>query len=446
MLRAMIPLLTLLGCGPELVALPCDPSAAGGSDRALVFDGPRPRNLLMISLDTFRRDRVGRYGGDAETDFLDGLLAAGVALDDHRSCSNWTYPSMLCALTGQSPTELGFIATTNLGASPPLIPEDIEFLGDWLGRAGYSTRLITANQLIGEKFGFARAYGEVTEQSNASAASINSYAAEAIEDLRGVEQPWFLHLHYIDPHVPYDPPAEYLDGLAALPALDAEVNTKAGLVDVYENLEDYSEEELALIREHLRVYYNGEMAYLDDQLERVFAELEAAGLLEDALVVLYSDHGEQFFEHGAILHHEGLYQEESDAVALFWAPGLAPVSWGAPTRHADIAPTVLDALGLDIPREVRGQVLGSQPEVCARFAHSVDEESGTQSVDRDGLRMIYDWDGSVWLYDRALDPAERRDILGERPEDALLLWSFLAPEVEALEALHPSARAKAPRL
>ncbi len=441
----MIPLLTaLLACWPDPVDLPCDPSAAGGSDRALVFDGPRPRNLLMISLDTFRRDRVGRYGGDAETDFLDGLLAAGVALDDHRSCSNWTYPSMLCALTGQSPTELGFMPATS-GGEPYPLPGDIELLGDWLGRAGYDTHLVTANSLIGEKFGFSRSYQHLREENNASAYQLTAYAVEESASL-DPSRPWFLHVHYMDGHVPYAPPARYLEGLEELDPISVKINERAPLEGLDAIWETLSESEQALLLAHLMVYYDGEQAYVDDQLEALLGSLEDRGLLADTLVVIYSDHGEQFWEHGEVLHHRELYQEESDAVALFWAPGLAPLSWSAPTDHADIAPTVLDALGLDIPREVRGSILGSRPEVCARFAYNLDGESGSQSVDYGGLRMIYDWDGGVWLYDRALDPAERRDILGERPEDALLLWSFLAPEVEALGALHPSAAPRRPRL
>jgi arylsulfatase A-like enzyme len=433
--------------GPDLVELPCDPDAAPTelSAPALSFSGERPKNLLMVSLDTLRRDRVGRYDGSDRTDFLDSLFERGVALDDHRSCSNWTYPGMLCALTGQGPLDLGFIPMTNLGDEPESVPERISFLGDWLGQAGYTTELVTANSLIGEKFGFARAYQTIEEHSGHPAATINSYAFSALAELRDQEQPWFLHVHYLDPHIPYDPPDEYLGGLEELPPLDDEVYLKGVLVGVDEDLDDYSQEELDLIKAHLAVRYNGELAYLDDELEALFSTLEAYDILEDTLVVLYSDHGEQFWDHGEILHHSGIYQEESDAIALFVGPGLTPLAWSEPTTHADLVPTILDALQIDIPQEVTGAVLGTEP-FCARFAHEIDEETGSQSVDHAGLRMVYDWDGTLRLYDRAADPAEQDDIFERGSEDALLLWSFLSPKVDALDALHPNDRPKQPRL
>jgi arylsulfatase A-like enzyme len=433
--------------GPDLVELPCDPDAAPTelSAPALSFSGERPKNLLMVSLDTLRRDRVGRYDGSDRTDFLDSLFERGVALDDHRSCSNWTYPGMLCALTGQGPLDLGFIPMTNLGDEPESVPERISFLGDWLGQAGYTTELVTANSLIGEKFGFARAYQTIEEHSGHPAATINSYAFSALAELRDQEQPWFLHVHYLDPHIPYDPPDEYLGGLEELPPLDDEVYLKGVLVGVDEDLDDYSQEELDLIKAHLAVRYNGELAYLDDELEALFSTLEAYDILEDTLVVLYSDHGEQFWDHGEILHHSGIYQEESDAIALFVGPGLTPLAWSEPTTHADLVPTILDALQIDIPQEVTGAVLGTEPS-CARFVEHLDPDSGAQSVDYGPWRMVYDWGGEVRLYDREAAPGEREDLLADYPDEALLLWSFLFPRVEALGALHPDAAPDRPRL
>jgi len=449
----LLTLLTLFACrSPELVDLPCDPEAPPSSPDtpALVFDGERPKNLLMISMDTFRKDRVGRYGpgpvGDLDTDFFDRLLSEGVALDDHRSCSNWTYPGMLCALTGQGPLELDFIAMTNTGSEPPSVPGRIDFIGDWMGEAGFSTHLITANGLIGKKFDFARAYQEVREVASQPADTVNSYATDLLYDLREQEQPWFVHLHYIDPHITYAPPDEYLEGLADLPPLEEAVYIKSALLEIDDKLGRYSEEEVDLIKQHLRVYYDGEIAWLDDSVEALFETLAAYGLDEDTLVVMYTDHGEQFWDHGQVLHHKGVYQEETDALALFWSPGLKPTAWSAPTTHADLVPTIFEALALQPPPEVSGAVVGTEPEVCARFAHAIDEETGTQSVDYGDLRMVYHWNGDLELYDRAADPAEANDLYERGSEAVQLLWSFLSPKVDELDALHPNDKPRQPRI
>ncbi len=435
---------------PALVELPCDPDAAPTelSAPALSFSGERPKNLLMVSLDTLRRDRVGRYDGSDRTDFLDSLFERGVALDDHRSCSNWTYPGMLCALTGQGPLDLGFMATTNASSPLQLIPEEVSMLGDWLAAEGFTTELVTANPLIGEKFGFARAYQDQLTHTGADAAEVTAYATGALAGLRDQEQPWFLHVHYLDPHIPYNPPEAYLGGLDALEPLsrwDEKVYQKDTLEAVDRKRWRLSEECRALIEAHLAVRYNGELAYLDDELEALFSTLEAYDILEDTLVVLYSDHGEQFWDHGEILHHSGIYQEESDAIALFVGPGLTPLAWSEPTTHADLVPTILDALQIDIPQEVTGAVLGTEPS-CARFVEHLDPDSGAQSVDYGPWRMVYDWGGEVRLYDREAAPGEREDLLADYPDEALLLWSFLFPRVEALGALHPDAAPDRPRL
>ena len=122
------------------------------------------------------------------------------------------------------------------------------------------------------------------------------------------------------------------------------------------------------------------------------------------------------------------------------------MAWTAPTTHADLVPTILQALALPVPEEVSGAVVGTEPEVCARFAHAIDEETGTQSVDYENWRLVYHWSGDLHLYDRELDPLEQTDRYERGSEVLQLLWSFLSPKVDALDALHPDSRPKPPKI
>jgi len=437
------------GCAPAWPegAPPCDPTAdADLGAPLLAFDGPPPTNLLMISVDTLRRDRLGRYGGSAPSAFLDGLLAEGVALDDHRSCSNWTYVGMLCALTGADAVDLGFMPTTHVGA-PPILPGSVETLAETLGRAGYQSSVITANTILGVSYGMSHAYQRIDEgPAGGGAGEVVATALRQIDSGWPDASPWFLHLHFIDPHDPYNPPGSYLEGLDALAPLSLDVWRGDVLEQVAASAGDYSAEEMTLIREHLRLRYNAEITYLDDTLAGLWRALQDRGLLEDTLVVLYTDHGEQFFEHGAVLHHQGVYQEETDAVAGFWARGLRPAAWGAPTTHRDLVPTLLMALGVAAPASVTGAIVGTRPEVCARYAESMDEEIATMSVDHGGLRLVYDWDGRLSLYDREGDPQERYDLHTPGSEDAAALWGLLSPRAHQMAPLHPTLEPAPPSL
>ena len=432
--------------------VPPNPTDSEDSGRPITgllhLEGPAPQNLLVISLDTLRRDRIGRYGAGAKTDFLDGFFRKSVVLDDHRSCSNWTYPGMLCGLTGQDVLDLNFIPMTNLG-EPVLVPDHIRFLGDYLGDLGYQTSLVTANPLIGEKFGFSRAYQEATEVSGYDAQELTEKGLERLDELvgDGEDAPWFLHLHYLDPHINYNPPAEYLDALESLEPLEIEDIWKKDVwQNVFDHLEDYSDEEIQQMRAHLAVYYNGEVSFLDDQLAVLWSELETRGALDDTLVVIFSDHGEQFLDHGEILHHKHVYQEESDAVTAFWAQQLQPGVWTETTTHRDILPTIFTLLNQPNPTEVTGMVAGATLAPIPRYTHAIDEETGTQSVDFAGLRLIYHWDGRLELYDRTKDLTEEHDLYEPGSDTVRHLWKLLAPTVEALDALHPNASPIQPEL
>jgi arylsulfatase A-like enzyme len=433
-----VALFTLLPALVSLSAPACsDQTAAdsgGAAPGALVFEGTPPRNVLMISLETLRRDAVGFYGGEGpDTPFLDGLLAGGVALEDHRSCSNWTYLSALCALSGSDGLTLGFLPGGSESNEP--LPGDVALLVDRLAEAGYSTGLVTTNAFIGSISGMDARFGVFDERDEAPAEETTEATLAALEAL---EPPWFLHAHFFDPHLRYTPPDEYLGELDALPPSPVDLVEKGVAGRIGAAWDGLSEEDRETLLAHLDARYRGEVAYLDDQLERLFTELDARGALEDTLVVLWSDHGEQLFEHGDFTHGRSLHVEETAAVAGFLAPGLAPARWSQPTTHADLAPTVLDALGLP-PGAIGGAPLGASDAGRALFLDHRGTDVVQQAVVQDGWKLIYRWDGALTLYEAAADPGEQSERSAAEPERMAALWAALAPRVERLDELAAEA-------
>jgi len=260
-----------------------------------------------------------------------------------------------------------------------------------------------------------------------------------------------LHLHFFDPHSPYTAPDAYLDGLSALDPIDFELGEMAEVNRLSGSWHTLEEAEQALILQHLQVRYAASIRFMDDELARLHATLGDRGLLEDTLIVVLSDHGEQFYEYGELEHGKTLHGVEVDTFALFNGAGVTPEAWTGPTTHADLSPTVLAYLGLPPDAMAPSEDLGGVGVVVGQadpsrplFAAKRDDQQTMQSVDRDGLRLIHTWeDGQRRLFDLAGDPDERAPIDASDPA-AEALWALLEPRVQALDAMVEDASPASP--
>ncbi len=397
------------------------------------FYGTAPKNLLVISLDTFRRDHMARYGDTRSlTPFLDGIAENSLALDDHQSCSNWTYPGVVCAMDGRSPLEYGFVPSF---ARDPL--PDRGTLASWLSDAGYHTIMITSNGWLYDDTNVAYGYDYADHPSGDGAIGIYEEGRDLLLDaISGGADPWFLHIHLKEPHTPYSPPVSYLDGLDALEPVPYNLDDFDEHYDAASEWSSLTEEEKALLLEHLTIRYTGELRYLDDLLQQIWIDLTARGLLKDTLVVFWTDHGEQFWEHDYQAHARGLNQEENASFAFFWADNIVPASWTEPTTHADIAPTILSILGVDIPDVVSGSPAGTADPDRPIFSFTQANLGVLQSVRRGEYKMIYRWgNGEKSLYNLSEDPAEATNLYSADDPVVGYLWDLLGPQVELMETL-----------
>ncbi len=400
----------------------------------LAFEGDRPTNLLILSLDTVRWDRVGRYAdGDSLTPFLDGILEQSVVLDRHHSCSNWTAPSMLCATSGLSPIDVGAFEPRQVAAQLPTVARVLD-------REGYQTRLVTANTYYfsqRDALGFevieAIPYPETADR-------VVDGVLQQYDSTLDPASPWYLHGHLFDPHKPLCPPEAYREGESALPPLGPDLDLCLEYRQTLNALwRDGNADQRATFRAHLEFLYGGEMRFLDDQLRRLWEGLEARGALDDTLVVIFSDHGEQFMERRPIVDHPwDLFAEENRAVAAFWAKNLAPLTVTTRTVHEDLAATLYTLFEALPERPIRGLPLGTAPADRAIWLVHEHNDENIVAVVQGHHQLTLNFGGPRFFHDLEADPKQLDNLYDPENEDVLQLWTELEPALDAVASTFPS--------
>ncbi len=420
----------------------CDDSGAAGSS-ALVFDGARPRNLLVISIDTLRVGDLGRYTGLDVSPVLDGILDDAVVADDMRSCANWTLPGVTCAMTGRNALEMGLEPMySDILNDPDYLPRDLETLATWMKRAGYNAGLVTSSKLFSHDKPLGNDFDDERFLSDGGALWVVDEGLDLLSGyqtaVKDVGVPWYLHLHFRDPHAPYNPPEAYQGDLAGADIGTYDPRTEEGMQEIHGGWQGLSSADLDTLREHIKTLYRGEITYMDAQIARLWSELDSRGALDDTLVVFWSDHGEQFFEHDAFEHGESLHVRETGALGAFWSRNLAANAWSGPALLEDIPATVLEAMGIAAPTgeaEMSGVVLGVAPETRARVSASTDGRNvPIHMVDRSGHRLLYSWTGEKAYYRLDVDPTEAQNRYDSSDENVVCLWDILTPSLALVDA------------
>ena len=377
----------------------------------------RPRNVLLVSIDTLRADRLGCYGSARPTTpRLDAWVAKqAVVYRDALSTSCWTFPATSSMTTGLAVHQHG------MTLFPSSLPEKAQTLAGYLRESGYATYGFVEGSFIGAAVGFHRGYDYYDSGFPESKEPPWERLLPLIRASRGAG-PFFVFLHSYLVHAEYpvdnrfeDPRHPYRGWLAGRPI------DYASVLDPYlQGALELGEEERAYISRR----YDAGVARMDEILGDFFRRLEEALGEEDFLLILTSDHGEELFEHGGVGHGYNLYEEilRVPLIVRFPAEGLRRRVGveEAPVTMLDIVPTVLDVLGLPVPSYLPGRSLrGPLPEERLRVA-----SMGALSSVRLGTHKLILGEGKtprwkaqpVELYDLRTDPGERKNLAGERPE------------------------------
>jgi arylsulfatase A-like enzyme len=319
--------------------------ACGGEDR--------PLNVVLIGVDTLRPDHLGCYGYDRHTSpNIDRLAEEGILYRNAVSQCPWTLPSFATVLTSLYPSQHG--------AGWPLNSMRTGFptLASILAENGYATGAVINVSVLSRGFGVDRGfeyYDVAYAEETRTADKVTEDALSWIDLNR--ERPFFIFVHYFDPHLSYTPPAPY-DTLFD-PGYVGRVGGGFGSDD-FRRLQPVlfgeQDPEAEADWNHIRALYDGEIAFTDDAIGNLLRGLEGRGLREKTLIVFLSDHGEEFFEHRGFGHGHTLYNEVIRVPLIISLPSALPGGRdvGRQVRLVDVMPTILDVLNLDVDSHLEG--------------------------------------------------------------------------------------------
>jgi arylsulfatase A-like enzyme len=362
---------------------------------------PRPSFVLFL-IDTLRADHVGAYGyGRDTTPFIDSLAARGLLFERAVAQAPWTASSMASIWTSRYPTEVGVHANEDDGGlrnvgkhSATTLGDDSVTLAAALGGAGYDTIAVTNNIYASEKFGLLAGFKDRAHHPGYHAGRTLEVAARMVRDRRSRSHPLFLYVHLIDVHAPTRPPPPY-DTM--YPTSDGARHGESHYRWSFGRGQDLDTTRFDAYRSHKLALYDGALRFIDDEIRRFTTMLEDEDLLASTVIIIASDHGEEFWEHAEfqLRHHldpRGVYgighghsmsRELLQVPLVLAGPGVPLARVRQQVRNLDIMPTVLGLAGIEVPQtELRGADLVARlgnHERRSRISFSEDVAYGAEA-------------------------------------------------------------------
>ena len=409
----------------------------------------KPYNVLVVLFDTLRADYLEPYGSQTvKTPALTKFAERGFKFDQAHSNASWTRPSVASIWTGLHPSGHKVLDPKSS------LPESVPYLPELFAQSGYLTLAVSNNAHFSREFGFGRGYAHLFDyfaQRSSTLLEAPSPEAQAgrVWDrflAQGFEaqdeKPVFAVLHEIDPHSPYEAPAPYSEtyDFGYSGNVDGWLKEYTEHLLIFKAVNDHGPWLDESAKRQIRALYSAEVSFIDAYFGALLERLEASGQRDRTLVVFLSDHGEQLFDHEIWGHGRSLYQEEIQVPLIFSLPGVLPEGGRseALVQLADVAPTLLDLVGLAVPETIHGKSLlpemlgipaaGSPPSIYS-WSNLLLYDEGTnyyrskkmislrfgewklvRTSQRKGrLHHAYE------LYDLDNDPEEKNDLWAERP-------------------------------
>ncbi len=374
----------------------------------------RKVNILLVLIDTLNADHLGCYGYYRDTSpTIDSLAASGVIFKSCQAQASWTLPGMTSIYTGLSERShhCGYYDGTLYGLDP-----EMPTISTILQQQGYFTAAFVRTEFMGNEFGMDKGYDSFwisKEWSTKDVVTVDTLLSYFSNN--EVSEPFLATIHFYDPHSPYQPPSPF-------DTIFTSSGTTGGLDDWPIDTNLWSD--TALI-EHLEALYDSEIRCTDSQLSRLFQSMREMGLMENTIVILIADHGEEFMEHGDTGHANNLYQQTIHIPLILSGPGIEPgsvISLNA--GQFDVLPTVLAYLDIPIPNHIEGiNLFGDIPEDRIIPSSGVVGDTSMAACLQETIKLMWFVEpDSLETYDIAADPGEM-DLL---PADSLLLEKVLS--------------------
>lgn len=399
---------------------------------------PERPNVIIIGADAIRPDHLGCYGYEYNTSpSIDRLAAEGVLCENAVSQAPWTLPSFATVFTSLYPTQHGAMGVNHK------LRKSFPTLAQILRARGYATAALINGPALKPVNGINRGFDfyDTALLGERAADGTTSDILEWIDEVGG--QPFFVFAHYFDPHRSYSPPPPYhrmFDPDYSGPIGDSfDLENYAGSkTEKFEQLGELT----AADWNHIISLYDGEIAFTDREIGNLLKGLDERGLLGRTLIVLLSDHGEEFNDHGGLGHAHSLYDELLKVPLIFSLPGVLPGKTRLPqqVRLLDVTPTILNILDIDLAPHFEGVSLRPlfegevsldqqshallPPEIA--YAEAVSGGPEQKCVVRYPWKLIYTpVSGEQELFNLHDDPGEQDNLAAGDAEHLLMLEEAL---------------------
>ena len=397
-------------------------------------DAPaRGANLLLISIDSLRADHLHCYGYERETSpALDALAAEGILFENTIAQAPWTLPSHASLLTSTYPR------THQVTSKERRLPVGVRTLARMLKAEGYDNRAVVSGPFMQAQFGLRRGFaqyddsiaqgGHKRSHRVVTSPTINATAMRMLDE---VEPPFFLFLHYWDVHYDYQPPPPY-DRMFD-PDYAGSITGREFIsgTEVYDGMDERD-------LEHVLALYDGEIAWVDHHVGQLIASLKERGLYENTVIVVTSDHGDEFLEHGELGHQHSLYQELLRVPFILRVPNLeGGRRIDRLVQSIDIMPTLLDLLGASPSRKAQGRshyslLRGGESDTLPVFAATTKGRKDKESQERTQSWCVFSGRFKYIVYEDDRYPAELYDLEADPGELTNLAHEAVSAEMAAI--------------
>jgi len=403
-------------------------------------------NIVFITIDTLRADRLGMYGYFRDTSpILDALASESILFERCFAPMATTYPSHLSLFTGTYPNETGAIANVGDRGKAFQPTNRLRTLAQLLRDEGYRTAAFVSAAPLKRYSGLDAGFDVFTQPEGHSrrAQDTNADVFDWLDTTD--EQHFFLWVHYFDPHWPYAPLPPFSDKFHSGPELTAYLEERSFA----------PADDKAMATEIANNYYDAEISYVDEQIGKLLDALRSRGNdWENTIIVVLSDHGEGLGQHGE-LQHGSVWNEQLHVVLFMRIPGHAPARIDRLMSVADVVPTLMGLTGLPVEDAFRRQASGldrlsNQPGTTFILSQ---ESSAPRRVSRrdpgprytltgDEWKYVFKEGGETSLFQLSTDPHELVDVIEDQPEVAARLRTILLTRLEEQEkrlAIHQAA-------
>ena len=446
-----------------LTSAPITPRPQEVAKEVVAKDGAP--NILFILVDTLRADHMSSYGYPIQTSpEMDKLASQGIRFDSAWAQATWTRPSVASLMTSLYPAshQTNFLDTR--------IPESFTTLAETIHSAGYQTAGFSANRNVESFFGFgqgfdsfwpsdlgsvranamlrfttwerakdilARGFGVKIKTMNDfenHAAALNNEVFAWFDD-KNSNKPWFLYIQYIDPHFPYQPPSDFLEGTDIEPISVELQNQVAGAIGSVSKVAPYPFASQDALPEDIKAQvirlYDAEIQYCDREIGRLLETLRKRGVMENTFVVITSDHGEEFWEHQQYNHGHSTFSEVARVPLIITGPGIEPGVRAQSVELIDLYPTLATWASSPLPQNIHGSdlspVLAGNDGLGRAFTQNMKSDILTSlTLGKEKLVQVEYRGEEVWmLFDLSIDPGETNNLAESRPERVAELRELL---------------------